>query len=405
MSMIKRRSFLVGTAGAALSLSAPSILRAQNAPIKIGEINSYTTMAAFLGPYRNAWAIAVDEVNAAGGVLGRKIETVFRDDAGKPEDAVTHANELVNGEKVDLIAGCFFSNIGLAVSSYAKQAKKLYVASEPLTDALVWSQGNRYCFRLRPSTYMQVSMVVDEAAKMKATKWAAITYNYEYGQSALKWFKILLKAKRPDVEFVSEQFPPFGKLDAGSTAQAVAAAKPEAIFNTTTGPDLSGLVRQGNARGLFDGVQVISMLGGEPEYLDPLKDEAPEDWIVTGYPWAQIKTPEHLKFLQAYQARFKDYPRLGSVVAYGTVSAIVETIKKAQSTDTEKMVDAMEGISFPTPLGSVDMRAIDHQSTMGAYVGKTTVVDGKGTMKDWHYADGKNFMPPDAEVRQLRPKD
>jgi len=402
---LKRRELLAGTAAAGVLLGSPTILRAQGAAIRIGEINSYSTQAAFLGPYRNGWNLALDEANASGGIDGRKLETLFRDDAGKPEDAVRHAGELVAAEKVDLLAGGYLSNIGLAIAGYAKQNKKLYVASEPLTDAIVWSQGNRYTFRLRPSTYMQAAMLVEEAAKLPITRWATIAPNYEYGQSAVKWFKELLVKKKPGVQFVAEQFPALGRIDAGATAQAIAAANPEGIFNVTFGADLANLVRQGNTRGLFERRAVASVLTGEPEYLDPLADEAPEGWIVTGYPWDKVETPSHVKFREAYRRKFNDYPRLGSVVGYDTVNAIVTMLRKGRSTDTEKMVDAMEGLKFQSAFGDVEFRKVDHQATLGAFVGKTKLVNGKGTMVDWRYADGKDYLPSDAEVAAMRPKD
>ena len=402
---LKRRELLAGTAAAGVLLGSPAILRAQGAVIRIGEINSYSTQAAFLGPYRNGWNLALDEANASGGIDGRKLETLFRDDAGKPEDAVRHAGELVAAEKVDLLAGGYLSNIGLAIAGYAKQNRKLYVASEPLTDAIVWSQGNRYTFRLRPSTYMQAAMLVEEAAKLPITRWATIAPNYEYGQSAVKWFKELLAKKKPGVQFVAEQFPALGRIDAGATAQAIAAANPEGIFNVTFGADLANLVRQGNTRGLFERRAVASVLTGEPEYLDPLADEAPEGWIVTGYPWDKVETANHVKFRAAYRAKFNDYPRLGSVVGYDTVNAIVTMLRQGRSTDTEKMVDAMEGLKFQSAFGDVEFRKIDHQATLGAFVGKTKLVNGKGTMVDWRYADGKDYLPSDAEVAAMRPKD
>jgi len=402
---IKRRQFLAGSAAAVAIAGAPAIARGQGATIKIGEINSYSAQAAFLGPYRQGWNMALDEVNAAGGLNGRKLETIFRDDGAKPEDAVRHAGELVANEKVDLLSGGFLSNIGLAIGGYAKQNKKLYVASEPLSDALVWSQGNRYTFRLRPSTYMQAAMLVEEAAKLPAMRWATVSPNYEYGQSAVKWFKELLSRKKPGVQFVSEQFPALGRIDAGATVQAVAAANPEAIFNVTFGADLTNFVRQGNTRGLFERRAVASMLTGEPEYMDPLKDETPEGWIVTGYPWDQVNTPNHTKFRDAYRKKYNDYPRLGSVVGYDTVNAIINMLRKAGSTDTEKMVDAMEGLKFTSPFGPVEFRKIDHQATLGAFVGRTKVQGGKGTMVNWRYADGKDYLPSDAEVREMRPKD
>ena len=401
MAKTTRRLFLA----AAGTLAAPGLIRAQGTqPIRIGEINSYTTLPAFTVPYRNGWQLRVEQINAAGGVLGRPLEVIWRDDAGRPQDAVRLAGELLDAERVDLLAGTFFSHIGLAVSDFALQRRRLFVAAEPLTDALVWEKGNRYTFRLRPSTYMQAAMLVEEAAKLPARRWVTVAPNYEYGQSAVKWFKQLLSARRPDVEFVAEQWPALGRIDAGATVTALAQARPDAIYNVTFGADLTNFVRQGNTRGLFERRTVVSLLTGEPEYLDPLGDETPEGWIVTGYPWDQVNTPEHTAFRDAYQRRFNDYPRLGSVVGYDTITAIAEAIKRAGSLETERLVEAMRGLPFTSPFGRCVFRAIDHQSTLGAFVGKTALRGGRGTMVEWRYADGANYLPPDDEVRRMRPQ-
>ena len=397
--MTTRRELL---ALAALATPLPRVL-AQSGPIRIGEINSYSTIPQFTIPYRMGWQLAVEEANAAGGVLGRRLEVVSRDDAGRPEDAIRLATELVSNEKVALLAGTFLSNVGLAVADFALRSRVLFVAAEPLTDAMVWEKGNRYTFRLRPSTYMQAAMLVDEAAKLPAKRWAIIAPNYEYGQSAVASFKALLQARRPDVAFVAEQWPALGKLEAASTVQAILAARPEAIFNVAFGADLPRLVREGNLRGLFPRVPVVSLLSGEPEYLDVLKDETPKGWIVTGYPWDQIATPEHSKFFNAYYKRYNDYPRLGSVVGYATFTAIVEAVRKAKSAETEKLVAAMRGLQWTTPFGPALFRRVDHQSTMGAYVGKLDVRAGKGTMVDWRYADGASFLPSEADAAKRRP--
>ena len=110
-------------------------------------------------PYRKGMELAVDEVNAAGGAAGRRLELVIRDDGGTPGDAVRVAEELISREKVHVLMGTFASHVGLAVSNLAAQRRILFVASEPLTDKLVWDNGNRYTFRLRPSTYMQTAML------------------------------------------------------------------------------------------------------------------------------------------------------------------------------------------------------------------------------------------------------
>ncbi|WP_341915079.1 ABC transporter substrate-binding protein [Polaromonas sp. YR568] len=373
--------------------------------IKIGEINSYKAQPAFLEPYKKGMELAVEEINAAGGVNGKKVELIVRDDNANPGDAVRAAEELVSREKVDVLTGSFLSHIGLALTDFAKQKKFFFLAAEPLTDKIVWQNGNRYTYRLRASTYMQVAMLVPDAAAMTKKRWAVVYPNYEYGQSAAASFKKLLKEAQPDVEFVAEQAPPLGKVDSGSVVQALADAKPDAIFNVLFGADLSKFVREGNTRGLFQGREVVSLLTGEPEYLDPLKDETPNGWLVTGYPWYGIQTPEHKAFFLAYHGKYKDYPRLGSVVGYSAIKSLAEGMKKAKSTDTEKMIAAFSGLKVSTPFGPVVYRPEDHQSTMGAYVGRTKNEGGKGVMVDYRYMDGAKFQPSAAELKKLRPAD
>ena len=400
--MRRRLPFLL-----ALLVMVPGTLALAGEPIKIGEINSYSRVPQFLDPYKKGWEMAVDEINAAGGVLGRKLVVISRDDGGKPDVAERHATELVQNEKVSLLAGTFLSHIGLAVSSFAKRNKVLFVAAEPLSDAITWSKGHRYTFRLRPNTYEQCVMLAREAAKLPAKRWATIAPNYEYGQSAVRAFKEVLSKLRPDVEWVEEQWPALFKLDAGSTVQALARARPDAIFNVTFGSDLAKFVREGTTRGLFRNRSVVSLLTGEPEYLDPLKDEAPEGWIVTGYPWYAIQDPAHKKFVADYEKRYNDYPRVGSLVGYLTFKAIAAAIAKAGTTDTEALVDAMEGLEFDSPVGRIKFRKIDHQSTLGAWVGKIKYDPkmGRGILVDWKYVDGSEVLPGPEWVAKVRPKD
>ncbi len=384
----------------AMLLLLPFAAHAQ--AIKVGELNSYKLFPAFLEPYKKGWELALEEINKAGGVGGRKLEVVSREDGGNPGDAVRAAEELITRENVSLLMGTFASHIGLAVSNLANQRKIVFIAAEPLTDKLVWENGNRYTFRIRPSTYMQVAMLIPEAAKLNKQRWAIVYPNYEYGQSATASFKKLLAKAQPGVQFVGEQAPALNKIEAGAVAQALADLKPDAIFSSLFGADLQKFVREGNLRGLFKDRPVFNLLAGEPEYLDPLKDETPDGWYVTGYPWEQIKTPAHQKFLAAYRAKWKDYPRLGSIVGYSTMYTVAHMLKRAGGPDTEKMIAAMKGMEMDTPIGPIVWRALDNQSTMGAYVGRLAKKDGKGVMVNWRFADGANFLPPFEEVRALR---
>jgi len=389
----------IGLAVAAVVFATPAFGQS----IRLGELNSYKVFPAFLEPYKKGMDLALAEINAAGGVLGRPLEIVVRDDNGNPGDAVRAAEELLSREKVVMLVGTFASNVGLAVADLAKQRKVPFLASEPLTDKIVWENGNRYTFRLRASTYMQTAMLVPEAAKLGKKRWAIVYPNYEYGQSATAAFKQqMIGQQSGGIEFV-EYAVPLGKIDAGPVVQALLDAQPDAIFSSLFAADLARFVREGEVRGLFRGRPVFNLLGGEPEYLDPLKEEAPVGWWVTGYPWYAIDTREHKRFRDAYQAKFNDYPRLGSVVGYSAIVAAAAAIRKAGSTDAEKLVAAMNGLSFESPFGKVSFRPLDHQSTMGAYVGRTAVKDGKGVMVDWRYADGASYLPSDETVKRLRP--
>jgi branched-chain amino acid transport system substrate-binding protein len=172
------RAHAVAILAGALSLSVAAPASAQQT-IKIGELNSYKAQPAFLESYKKGWEMAVDEINAAGGVLGKKLKIVSRDDGANPGDAVRVAEELTTGGDLNILCGTFLSNVGLAVTEFAGKKKVFFLAAEPLTDKITWANGNRYTFRLRPSTYMQVAMLLPDALATKKKRWALVYPNFE----------------------------------------------------------------------------------------------------------------------------------------------------------------------------------------------------------------------------------
>ena len=400
-----RASRLLSLSAAALVFTLAAGPAAAQAPIKVGDINSYSGIGApFTGPYRAGVEMAVEEINAKGGVIGRRLEVLFRDDKGQPAEAVKHAQELVAGEKVSLISGTFLSNVGLAVSDWAKQNKTLFVAAEPLTEAITWSKGHDHVFRVRPNTYEQGRMLAEKAGRMKYAKWATIGPNYEYGKRAWETFRDRLKELKPDVQIVGEHWPTLGKLEAGPFVTAILNQNPDAVYVSLFGSDWIAFVREAKKRGLFDKMFVVGILLGEPEYIDPLGLEAPEGMLVTGYPWYDIALPAHKDFVARFTKRHDKNPVLGSLVGYVTYLSIFEAIRKAGSTDTDKLVAAFRGLKVETPIGAIAYRASDGQSTMGAWVG-TTKLDGKrgvGIMVNHEYVAGEKVLPSDDEVKKLR---
>ena len=396
-----RRGFLAGMAGTALA--APRLARAQgDDPIRIGEVNSHETHPLFLAPYRRGWELAQARVNEAGGVRGRRLTTLFRDDGGRPDGAAAQARALVQ-EGVALLAGGLLSPAGLALSEAAEQSRRVYLATGPLTDALAWSRGSRFTFQLRPNTHMQASMLVEEAAKLPATRWATIAPNYEYGQSAVRHFRELLRRARPEVQFVSGAYTPLGGLDAAAVGTLVASGA-EAVFNATFGQDLLTLARSSRTLGLSEGRSILSLLTGTPENLGMLGELTPEGWIVTGSP-AELRNPGHDAFRAAYRDRWGMEPGHASVVGHDALTAIAAALERAEGTETEALIAAFAGLRYETGFGTgpVEFRALDHQSTLGSFVGRTTRRDGQGMMVDWRYAPGTDHLPPDAVVRGLRP--
>ena len=409
--MITRRGLHKALAAALIAgpiATAPALAQStgENAdPIVIGEINSYTRLPAFTEPYRKGWTLGLEEINEAGGVNGRPVEVISRDDTGDPGTAVRIADELVNRENVVFLFGTFLSNIGLAVADFAQQNEIFFLASEPLSDALVWSKGNAYTYRLRPSTTMQAAMLAEQAAKTDATRWVTIAPNYAYGRDAVDAFKRELTKLKPEVEFVEAQWPTLFKIDASSTARALERARPEGIYNVTFGSDLAKFVREGSLRLLFEDRVVVSLLSGEPEYLEPLGNETPDGWIVTGYPGFAVDTPEHDAFETAYAERWDEEPKTGSIVGYNSMMTIKTLLEETPSLATEDLLATMEDLEVQSPTGPFVYRATDHQATMGAYVGRTALVEGKPTMVDWFYADGADYLPSPEDAAALRPAD
>ena len=401
--MLVSRRTLLAAAPAAL-LARPALVRAQSsAPLRVGEINSYQSQPQFTDPYRKGWELALSRLNDLGGLDNRKLEIITRDDGGTAAGALRAAAELVNDEKVDLLAGGYHSEAALAISAFALQNKKLYVAGMPLADALVWEKGNRYTYRVGASSFMQVAMLVETALTLPAKSYVTVAPKSIDGQSAVASFRQLMSTRRPDVRFVGEQWPVEGQMDAASVVQALAQPSPDAIFCALTGPDLPAFVRQGNSSALFDKRQVVAMLAGEPEYLAMLGRDTPMGWLVTGYPWSLSDEPSNKQFALDYTLQYHEPPRMGSVTGLAMVNAIASGVLKSGSVDSEKMADGFADATFTTPFGICRLRPIDHQSTMGMYVGRTTQQNGNGGMVDWRYVDGAAVLPPDDVVRKLRP--
>ncbi len=365
-------------------------------PIRIGELNSYTAIPLYTLPYRKGWQLAVKERNAAGGVLGRQVAVIDRDDLGTPESAVRIAEELLARDKVELLSGTFFGHVGLAVSDFSgKNKTPFFKWFSCFPDSL--ARENKYTLST-VSGFLYAEVLADIASHASHKKWITVAPNYAYGKNLTARFKNQLHQARPDVEWLGEFWPPIGKLDAGPVISSINHLNPDAIFNLTFTRDLSMLVRQGKSRDLWKNRVVYSGETGIPEALRALGSDAPEGWIATGYPSADIPDAAHQKFAAAYRKEYGQDPDWMSLMGYCTYQFIFAGIEKAGSTDTEKMISALEGLSINSPIGPLKMRAADHISTMGLWIGKIALVDGKGKFVEWKYYDGAQYLPEESRI-------
>jgi len=176
----------------------------------------------------------------------------------------------------------------------------------------------------------------------------------------------------------------------------------EAIFNATFAKDLKAFVDTGLDRDLFKDKLVTSMISGQPEHLQYLNSPNCEGWLVSGYPWQQIVMPGHVKFVKAYQQRFDEEPNMAALLGYMLIKAITGVFEQAEDTDTPSLLAALRHLFFDSPLGTLQMRALDHQVNVGTFVGRLGFQDQKNHMVNWYYAEGADHWPPSKEVIKRR---
>jgi len=373
--------------------------------IKIGEIIEHKIWPLMAENHHNGLMLAVDEINANGGVLGRPLEILYRNGGdGKPASILRDAEELVTKQGVKFLTGLGPDNNGLAVSSFAKRNKVFYLKGINGTNKHIWKERHRYAFRFDVSNYMYGKVFADAVKGMPAKRWAFVAPNYEFGRSVVKDFKEALKKKRPDVEFVSDQWHPTLKIDAGSVVQALSRVKPDGIFVASWGGDLAQFIREGTKRELFEDRTIVGVLAGQPEQLEYMKKEAPVGWITQGYPYPTIKHDNHKKFLSAYKEKYESNPGWFSFVGYNAMKSLAAAIEKAGVVDVEKVVDAMEGLTFDSTIGPLTYRSSDHQANLGLWVGKVAIVDDLPTIVNWKYKSNNLYYPGDDYVKTVRPQ-
>ena len=370
-----------------LGILTTSIAFAQ-APIRVGFPMILSGAGGQFGtPILKGAQMYVDEINAAGGVLGRKIELVPRDTKSRPDEAVRVARELVLRENVDFLVGTFTSGEGPAVSVIAKEAKKVFIAVAPKTDRLTAPDAiHPYVFRAAANTTTEGRAAAMIVAKWNIKRLATIAPDFAYGRDATASFVAHIKKLRPDIEIVDQQWPKLNESDYTPFITAQLGKKPEAVFSVICCGNFDSFARQAGAQGYFKSIS-NNFIGlgeaGSIEALRALGAEYPLGVYANTYDafyWKPKDTEVarlHAAFTKRLSTAFKDdTPPSWAVQGYISMQFLVEGIKKANSIDSDKVSTALKGLEILSPQGKITMRAKDQQATRGMLWGKATNRDG-----------------------------
>src|SRR5262245_8719648 len=275
MPVAARRLGAMAALGALL-IGGPAA--AQNT-IKVGVPMPLSGPAALYGePAVKGARMFVDEINATGGVLGKKIELVVRDSKASADEAVRVSRELILKEEVQFLVGTLTSAEGPAVSTIAKENKIVLIAPIPKTDQLTSEKNlHPYVFRTAANTTMEGRSAAEIVATWKdVKKVATIAHDYAYGQDVAKAFREDIKDLRADMELVSQQRPTLGEADHTPFISAQMAKKPEAVFAAMWGGHFVTCAKQAKPLGFFDLVQNRVVNGGEAGSVEATRALGPD---------------------------------------------------------------------------------------------------------------------------------
>ena len=363
----------------ALVLAMPLAASAQK-PIKVGFPMILSGPGALFGePASKGAQMFVDEINAKGGVLGRKIELLPRDTKGNADEAVRVSRELILKENVDFLVGTLTSAEGPAVSVVAKENKVVFIAPIPKTDQLTAPDKlHPYVFRVAANTTMEGRSAAEIVAKWPVTKVATISPDYAYGQDVTKSFVEHLKKIKPSVQIVDQQWPKLGEPDYTPFINAQMAKKPEAVFSSLWGGHFVNFSKQAKPLGYFDALKYNFFDAGEggcQETTSAMGADYPFGiWGNTydAFYWPDAP-PAHKAFIGRLSKFLKtEYPSSWSIQGYIGMQFLAEAIKKAGSTKSDAVAKALLGLSVDTPAGKLTIREKDHQANRGQLYGKTT---------------------------------
>ncbi|MDX2447574.1 MAG: ABC transporter substrate-binding protein [Desulfobacterales bacterium] len=389
---------------ACMFVIAPSSLAAK--ALKIGIVDCYSGPAStYTNDVRDGFKLEVEKINAAGGILGRKIEVLTRDSKFKVDLGLSAAKELIYRENVDIMMGTINSALALAISNMCKKEKVPFFATFSKSAKITGAKGHRYVFSITENTALAGKAAAVGLAKKPYKKYWIAGDDYEYGHAIADGVWDNLKKLRPDVELLGQSWWKVGEPDFTPYITAILSAKPDAVIVATGGRDCVPFLKAAKATGFNERVPFFMHTATELSTLKPLGLDAPENVIGTSnYFFYYPETSANKSFVKKFETAYNRKPAVGAV--YGLLAAkfIFGAYNKAGKVDTEKFIDNVEGMWVNSPVGKVTMRAYDHQAMLPMFMGVTKKVAGYDFLiaTDIVTIPGKDVMPSIAEIKKAR---
>ncbi len=364
-------------------------MQSTQTPILVGDVNSFSLDPKSVTAYENGVRLALEEINANGGVLSRPLNYTIRDDKGNAAEAMRLTAELVSRDHVDLLAGAWYNSTAAAISNYATHNKIPFLATFSPGDAIVGDHKTPFTFSLWPTTRNDTLALVSQAAQSGIKTWAIIVPTFDDGILAQDVFKQELLKKVPDAKIVYEHRYEAEKINAGTLFPVLMKADPEGIFFAGFPTDVVQFVREGNARKWLQARKVFSPWNGYSDVRETIGADLPDGWICTGYPVedflnANEKDQPQSAFVKKYYAKYHALPTYGSLHGYLGYQLIAAALQHAGTTDPEVLANAFVNVGiFGGPQGSVRIDSMTHQSNMGSYVGEIRHVNNQARLVNW----------------------
>lgn len=374
--------------------------------IKVGIVDTYTGPATtFTMDVLDGFKLAVNEINAKGGVLGKKIEYTTRDEKFKPDIGLAMAKELVLKENVDILMGTINSATTLAISDFVKKEKIPFFVTFAKSDKIIGEKGHKYIFNMNENTAMAGKAAAIALAKMPYLRYWIAGDDYEYGHAIADGVWSNLKKLKPQVQKVGESWWKVGEADFTPYITQILAAKPDFIIAATGGSGMVNFQKAAKATGLSQKIPFYQHTAIELSVLKPQELNAPEGVFGTAnYFFYYPDTPANNAFVDEFKKAYKREPRVGALSGYMTARFIAEGYKKAGKVDTEGLIKALEDMSLDSPVGPMAIRGCDHQLELPMYFGVTKKNPKYNflTAGDVQVIPAKDYMPTCDEVTKAR---